>query len=80
MEEQFYHRLHVCVLLQEVIFNLTLNLLFECILDFCVAYDGETPIIEIRKFLRGEPQVEEEAEFVEAMGFTVTNFFRYIHF
>lgn len=40
--------------------------------DFCVAYDGEAPIIEIRKFLRGEPQTEEEAEFVEAMGFTVS--------
>ncbi|KAI6177484.1 hypothetical protein M3Y97_00912700 [Aphelenchoides bicaudatus] len=38
--------------------------------DFCVAYDGEAPIIEIGKFLRGEPQTEEEAEFVEAMGFS----------
>ena len=47
--------------------------------DFCVAYDGEAPIIEIRKYLRGEPQTEEEAEFVEAMGFTVgffCNFWR----
>lgn len=39
--------------------------------DFCVAYDGKASIIDIRKYLRGEPQTEEEAEFVEAMGFTV---------
>ncbi|KAI6188725.1 hypothetical protein M3Y98_00384900 [Aphelenchoides besseyi] len=37
--------------------------------DFCMAYDGVSAILEIWKYLNGEPQVE-EAEFVEAMGFT----------
>ncbi|KAI6239127.1 hypothetical protein M3Y99_00616000 [Aphelenchoides fujianensis] len=37
--------------------------------DFCMAYDGESPILEIWKYLNGDPE-EEEAQFVEAMGFT----------
>ena len=39
--------------------------------EFCVAYDGTSKIVKIWEFLSGEPE-EEDAEFLEAMGFQVS--------
>lgn len=38
--------------------------------EFCMAYDGMSDILEIWRYLNGE--AEEEAQFIEAMGFKVT--------
>uniref|UniRef100_A0A914Y447 Degenerin mec-4/10 cytosolic domain-containing protein n=1 Tax=Panagrolaimus superbus TaxID=310955 RepID=A0A914Y447_9BILA len=37
--------------------------------EFCVAYNGSSKIVKIWEFLSGEPDEEENAKFLEAMGF-----------